>query len=274
MSKEIISHGVFINYDEAYNEIKLRIANDESLLELLNQLESCPLGRFLIQNRGLNAYWTKVITQDKGGYTNDFETKLITIPPIFNATQERYQIFKQQVLSLSNGSKILSVPAGLLPEFSEKLILSKKFKIDAYDLDSNCADQSGLAKLEDVNYIVKDVFKMNVKNHYDAVISNGLNIYLKTNDEVQKFFQILNNSLKQDGILISSFIASLEEVNIKNLDNAKFGKQVFADILNVTWTKTHAEDEFSQILSNCGFDIKEIIYDSQKMFPTIVAIKK
>ena len=34
MSKEIISHGVFTNYDEAYNEIKLRIANDESLLEL------------------------------------------------------------------------------------------------------------------------------------------------------------------------------------------------------------------------------------------------
>lgn len=274
MSKEIISHGVFTNYDEAYNEIKLRIAKDDALLTLLDKLDSCPLGRFLIQNRGVDAYWTKVITQNKGGYSNDFEVELVNRPPLCNATQERYQIFKQQILNLSANSKILSVPAGLLPEFSEELILSKKFKIDAYDLDSSCSEQSGLAELENVNYIVKNVFKMDVKNHYDAVISNGLNIYLKTNDEVQKFFQILSNSLKQDGILISSFIASLEGVNIKNLDNAKFGKQVFADILNVTWTKTHAEDEFSQILSNCGFDIKEIIYDSQKMFPTIVAIKK
>lgn len=46
--------------------------------------------------------------------------------------------------------------------------------------------------------------------------------------------------------------------------------------LDVYWTKTHTEDEFRQILSSCGFEIKEIIYiyDSQKMFPTVVAIKK
>ncbi|API85991.1 class I SAM-dependent methyltransferase [Francisella uliginis] len=274
MSKEIISHGVFTDYNDAYDEIKFRIANDENLLGLLNQLESCPLGRFLIQNRGLDAYWTKVITQNKGGYDSDFEKKLITIPPIFIATQERYQIFKQQIIDLPNNSKILSVPAGLLPEFSRELILSKNFNIDAYDLDSSCAAQSGLAELEGVNYIVKDVFKMDVKNHYDAVVSNGLNIYLKTNNEVQKFFQILNNSLKQGGIIVSSFIASLEDVSIKKLENAKFGKQIFADILNVTWTKTHAEDEFRQILFSCGFEIKEIIYDSQKMFPTVVAIKR
>lgn len=274
MSKEIISHGVFTDYNDAYNEIKFRIANDENLLGLLNQLESCPLGRFLIQNRGLDAYWTKVITQNKGGYNSDFEKKLITTPPIFIATQERYKIFKQQIINLLDNSKILSVPAGLLPEFSRELILSKNFNVDAYDLDSSCAAQSGLAELENVDYIVKDVFKMNAKNHYDAVVSNGLNIYLKTNNEVQKFFQILNNSLKQGGILISSFIASLDDVSIKNLENAKFGKQIFADILNVTWTKTHAEDEFRRILSSCGFEIKEIIYDSQKMFPTVVAIKR
>ena len=65
MSKEIVSHGVFSNYAEAYNEIKFRIKKDESLLKLLDLLGSCPLGRFLIQNRGLNAYWTKIITQYK-----------------------------------------------------------------------------------------------------------------------------------------------------------------------------------------------------------------
>ncbi|MED7788950.1 hypothetical protein [Francisella sp. 19X1-34] len=274
MSKEIISHGVFANYDDAYNEIKFRIKNDENLLELLDQLTTCPLGRFLIQNRGLDAYWTKVITQNKGNYTNDFESKLITIPPVFNATQERYQIFKQEVLSLLDDSNILAVPAGLLPEFSEELILSKNFKIDAYDLDSGCASESGLAGLENVNYIIKDVFKLDIENYYDAVVSNGLNIYLKTNDEVQKFFQILSSSLKQGGVLISSFLIPLDKVDTKNLDKAKFGKQIFVDILNVGWTMTHTEDEFCHIISGCGFEVKEIMYDSQKMFPTVVAIKK
>ncbi|WP_150467149.1 class I SAM-dependent methyltransferase [Francisella sp. SYW-9] len=274
MSKEIVSHGAFVSYDDAYNEIKLRIANDDVLLGLLSQLDNCPLGRFLIQNRGLNAYWTKVITQNKGGYSSDFENKLITTFSGFNATQERYLNFKQKISNLLSGSKILAVPAGLLPEFSEELILSKKFNIDAYDLDSSCAGQSGLAELEEVNYIVEDVFKMDVKNHYDAVVSNGLNIYLKTKGEVQKFFQILSDSLKQGGVLISSFLIPLDKVDIKDLDKAKFGRQIFVDILNVGWTMTHTEDEFCQILYSCGFDIKEIIYDSQKMFPTIVAIKK
>ncbi|QIV96749.1 hypothetical protein EDC55_10378 [Allofrancisella inopinata] len=274
MSKEIVSHGIFSNYDDAIAEIKSRIANDSHLKALLVQLESCPLGRFLIENRGLDAYWTKVITQNKGSYSNDFEAKLITTPPIFNATQERYQVFKQKILQLPDNIKILSVPAGLLPEFSQELLLSKNFQIDAYDPDPYCAEKSGLSKLKNVKYIVENVFRMKIENHYDAVVSNGLNIYLKTNEEVRCFYQILSNSLKQGGTLISSFIASLEGVDIKSPEHAKFGKEIFAEILNVKWTKTHTEEEFSQILSNCGFGIKEIIYDSQRMFPTVVAVKQ
>ena len=122
MPKDIVSHGIFANYEEAVDEIKSRVSSDEQLA-LLEQLEDCPLGRFLIQNRGLDAYWTKTITENKGGYANDFETKLITIVPAFVATQERAKFFKAEVANLPQGSHIMSVPSGLLPEFSKELIL-------------------------------------------------------------------------------------------------------------------------------------------------------
>ena len=59
MSKGIVSHGIFCSYSEAITEIKSRIADDDNLKSLLFDLESCPLGRFLIENTGLDAYWTK-----------------------------------------------------------------------------------------------------------------------------------------------------------------------------------------------------------------------
>jgi hypothetical protein len=71
MSKDIVSHGIFATYEEALAEIKARVSSDEHLA-LLEQLEDCPLGRFLIQNRGLDAYWTKTITQNNGNHANDF----------------------------------------------------------------------------------------------------------------------------------------------------------------------------------------------------------
>ena len=66
---DIVSHDTFSNFEEAKSEILLRV-KDKNLLSQLNELESCSLGRFLIQHRGLNAYWTKRRTDNKGGYDN------------------------------------------------------------------------------------------------------------------------------------------------------------------------------------------------------------
>ena len=97
---DIVSHNTFSSYEAAKNEILARV-NDKHLLSLLSDLESCSLGRFLIQHRGLDAYWTKRITENKeGGYYNSFEAKLITIPPAFVATQERSRLFIEQVNNL------------------------------------------------------------------------------------------------------------------------------------------------------------------------------
>ena len=127
-----------------------------------------------------------------------------------------------------------------------------------------------------VNFVVADIFKVNVADKYDAVVSNGLNIYLKTNQQVKDFYQIVSDSLKSDGTLITSFLNDPSGVNISNINpiNMSFAKNIFIDLLDIGWKKTHTEGEFVELLKECGFNTKEIIYDTDKMFPTVVAIKK
>lgn len=276
MSKDIVSHGIFSSYDEAVAEIKSRIADDKHLNKLLIELEGCPFGRFLIQNRGLDAYWTKRVTENKGNYFNDFEHRLVTEPLAFVATQFRSLVFKNNVADLKDNSYIMSVPAGLLPEFTKDLVLAKNFKIDAYDLDSRCIDQTELSKLANVEYIIADIFKVDIKNQYDAVVSNGLNIYLESDEKVSEFYNIIAKSLKPGGILITSFLkdSSEQDFSVVDKDQLAFTKDVFADILNIGWKKTHKEAEFYQILLKAGLVVKEIIYDNQKAFPTVIALKK
>lgn len=54
--------------------------------------------------------------------------QLITTPPIFNATQERYQIFRQKILELVDNAKILSIPAGFYQNFQKSWSYLKIFR--------------------------------------------------------------------------------------------------------------------------------------------------
>ena len=268
----IISHNSFNSYAEAKQEILNRI-NDTSLLDELDQYK---LGQFLILNRGLNAYWTKIITsKDISIAETDFEKNLILNMPTFMATQERFIIFKETVANLRYSSNIISAPAGLLPEFTHDLIIDKNFKIDAYDLDSSCSVLSGFDKLDNVKYHESNIFELDISSKYDYCISNGLNIYIKDNEQIISLYKVLNKSLKDGAKLVTSFLNHPELFSFENinLDNLKLEKKIFTDILNIGWKKYHAEREFILILEKAGFAIDDIVYDSQKIFPTVIATK-
>ena len=57
----VISHKHFESYSNACNEISSRIGDDKNLVNIYNQLKGSEFGRFLIENRGLDAYWTDVV---------------------------------------------------------------------------------------------------------------------------------------------------------------------------------------------------------------------
>ena len=54
----------------------------------------------------------------------------------------------------------------------------------------------------------------------------------------------------------------------------KFAKSIFLDLLDIGWKKTHKKGEFIKIIEDCGFNIETITYDTNKMFPTVIATKK
>ena len=76
-------------------------------LNLLEKLSTFSFGRFLIKNRGLNGYWTDVAVMhpEQGRTTKlnidglpfkNLESFLLDKAPIVLATQERFQIFKNE----------------------------------------------------------------------------------------------------------------------------------------------------------------------------------
>lgn len=59
-----------------------------------------------------------------------------------------------------------------------------------------------------------------------------------------------------------------------NIENALKQKAIFNDIINVTWQVFRTEAETRKQLDKAGFQILEVIYDFQGIFPTIIAKKK
>ncbi|NEQ35646.1 MAG: hypothetical protein F6K40_04770 [Okeania sp. SIO3I5] len=115
--QRVLSHG---NQNETIQQtidrIKQRIiqTGDKShvtvarQLELLNELVGFPLGQFLLQNRGLNGYWTDYVIehQYQGKVTGiDREGRSLTelekflLDKSFLATQQRYVNFSKIIQS-------------------------------------------------------------------------------------------------------------------------------------------------------------------------------
>ncbi|WP_232220337.1 hypothetical protein [Legionella tunisiensis] len=77
-------------------------------LDLLNQLAEFDFGRFLLQNQGINGYWTHYMLYHpqigrKSGKNNcgqpftELEAFILDRSPLMLATQERCEIFLQKI---------------------------------------------------------------------------------------------------------------------------------------------------------------------------------
>ena len=140
-----LSHQHFSSYDEAYNEIKGRIMDNKNLRVLIEKLAKTEFGRFLIQHRGLNAYWTDVMVNFptytnvmRGRYTT-WEQDMLDNFPSARATQKRFVFFKDSINEqVKNNSKILCAPSGLLPELVQinEMPDIQNVNIVAVDIDS------------------------------------------------------------------------------------------------------------------------------------------
>lgn len=293
----------------AVKKIKVKIANNinnyvstERQYQILEELLSFEMGRFLIANQGLNGYWTHYILnyplRDNIGKDSCFSTYCDNIcnterfilekAPGVLASQERFLCFLKIISqTVKNGHALASIPSGVS---SDLLLLKylniKNISISSIDLDIDSLDLTKhlYTKLNCqflLNLIQCDAWSIDFNNEFDLLISSGLTIYEPCNRKIFDLYKIFYKALRKNGTLVTSFLTfpavykELTEWNMKeiNLYNALMQKIIFSDLIGMKWECYRTSKETKQLLQEAGFLNVQIHYDKRKIFPTVTAIK-
>lgn len=270
-------------------------------LELLKELSEFDFGRFLLQNQGVNGYWTHYMLthpwfgrksgkNNRGESFSPLEHFLLDRAPTMLATQQRFEIFlKQNQQQVKNHAKLACVPSGMLGELLY-LDFSDINQIELVGIDydvETLQDAESLAHKKQLSHflklIEKDAWKMNFSNEFDLLSSNGLNFYEPDNNRVTDLYRCFHQALKPNGKLVTSFLTypptltdSCEWTMSKiNQEDLLLQKILFVDIIQVRWQQCYrSTEETKQQLTDAGFNAIEFIYDDAKMMPTVLAYKK
>lgn len=289
---KLITHSTISFFDP--EKIKTRLQSTANLtlslnetLNLLNQLTEFELGRFLLENQGLNGYWTSylILHGPKKTALSELEYWMVHKAPVVKATQERFRIFQRIIQSrLKSGMTLLSIPCGTMDDLIslDKTSVSN-VQLVGIDLDP---ESIALAKLNalkvgysNVRFIQRNAWELDTYEAYDLITSNGLNIYEVDDTKVIALYENFFKALKSQGILVTSFLtpppAMSKESTWKNIDPDALKKQkaIFADIIQAKWQVFRTEAQMRRHLEAAGFKISEVIYDEQGMFPTVIAQK-
>lgn len=277
-------------------EIEEQLRNSKSLtlpleteLSLLHELTKFELGKFLLQNKGLNGYWTRYIII--GDHSNvkegSLEDWILTQGPVVCATQQRFAIFQQETNKLlTSGMTLASIPCGLMDDLLSLNYAEKEnIKLVGIDLD---LESINLAKnnIEKYNKNVSTELKLenawdlSASEEYDLISSNGLNIYEPNDERVIKLYQEFYDALRPNGYLVTSFLTPPPVLNPDSpwrefsMENVIKQKAIFSDILQAKWQVFRTEAQVRNQLEQVGFKVLNVIYDKQAMFPTIIAQKE
>ena len=259
----------------------------EKQLALLDQLTQFDFGRFLLQNQGLNGYWTHYAltypwSQKETGSISELEKFMLEKAPVVIATQQRFEIFlKENQKSVKDNAILACIPCGMMGEL---LYLSydninniKLIGID-YDTDTlndakSLSDQRRLSKYAD--FLESNAWDLNIKNEFDLISSNGLNIYETDDEKVTQLYRKFYDALKPNGKLVTSFLAEPSEWDSKkiNQDDLLLQKIIFADIIQSKWQCYRSTQKTKEQLITSGFKDIQFVNDSAKIFPTVIAFK-
>jgi SAM-dependent methyltransferase len=306
--EKLISHTASVeNIDVLLQQISARIRNEndkpyatvERQLELLQQLTEFDFGLFLLQNRGINGYWThymlthpwfgkKTGKNNRGVMMGELESFILNRAPTILATQERFEIFlKMNQASVKNGAKLACIPSGMMGELlylnSDMGEVVQLIGID-YDphalLDAHkLALTRGLVEI--IHLEQANAWDLKIENAFDLISSNGLSIYEADDNKVTALFQEFFKALKPGGKLVTSFLtppptlsdACEWDFSQINQDDLLLQKIIFVDILDSKF-QCYRSTAFTQTqLESVGFSRIEFIQDKANMFPTVVAYK-
>lgn len=291
----LISHKLINAAGPSIEAVRKRIESATSLtlsqeetLGLLEELVGFDLGRFLLENKGLNGFWTAylILHGPKKDVESDLEKWMLHQAPAVLATRERFGIFQQEIKGrLREGMSLASIPCGVMDDL---LTLDYKdnpeIRLTGIDLDQVSLDQAsenalGRGLKDKTHFSKESAWESNHDDEFDLITSNGLNIYEPNEERVVELYRNFARALKPDGVLITSFMTPppvlSKESTWRNLNPADLMKQkaLFADIIQASWQCFRTEAQTREQLEAAGLQVVKVIYDKCGMFPTVIAQK-
>lgn len=291
------------NYDieEVKNEVKqriLQVQNDQDRNEqmlIYEQLCEFEFGRWLLANRGLNAYWSHYLIHFEEYYEGDIESQLHELEkemllksPGVVAAKEIDSLRSQKLQNLlKNDLTLASVPCGLMNDLLRLDIKDYKgIKLVGIDADYNAIHLAKSNAFKHANesittFINEDAWKLNIHNEFDVLCSAGLNMYVKEESKLLELYKKFYDAIKPEGCLLitSNTPPSDQEghvfwnMNLIDMAEVRRQKVIYNDVIQVRQGLYPNENEIVQQLKSVGFNQVNIIHESRKMFPLFQAFK-
>lgn len=253
-------------------------------LELLHELASFNLGRFLLHNRGLNGYWTSYIFRNNANPKTlcNLESWLLN-ESFYVMARERFYVFQAEISKkLKANMTLASIPCGLMDEllfldysaYNNIKLVGIDADQESLDLARLNADEQGFSK-DQVQFIQKDAWNLNMKDEFDLLTSNGLNMYEACEERLIALYQSFYQALKPNGTLIISFIPPAPEHINSIISTEQFLKErsLFSDIVPINYLNFCTEEQMKRQLLLAGFTVEKIVYNAVEMAPVVIARK-
>ncbi len=302
-SSRLISHDgqPRVTFSQAIDVIKARLrtgadvpgATLEQQFDLVDKLAEFELGRFLLLNRGLNAYWThRLVTHETGsfppGAVSELERTVFDSMPAVLATRERFDIFRRELQALLRpGIVVASVPCGWMGDLlqlqyascPDVTLLGVDLDQDALDGARALAAERGLESRLSLH--CTDAWSMNLTQAAHVLTSNGLNIYEPDDSRVIELYQRFFDVLKPGGRLVTSFLTpppSLSDQSpwdMSAVSPVSLAMQhlLFVRVIEVKWSAFRTHAQTCEHLKRAGFTDIRFVDDRARIFPTVIARK-
>lgn len=211
---------------------------------------------------------------------SNIEEFILFKAPIMQATQERYRIFQQEIRKyVRQNSSMASCPSGLMNDI---LTVTPSFPVDfrlyGIDIDQESLDEAKrqVSQLDNApicHFSQGDAWKFTLLEPVDFITSNGLNIYVESDDSVVELYRQFYRVLKPGGVMLTSIITTPAEWRLDEIDSEALRLQriIFDDILEVTWRNYRSTEKTRAQLEEVGFTDIMFINDVCGMYPSVVA---
>ncbi|HEX4840519.1 MAG TPA: methyltransferase domain-containing protein [Rhabdochlamydiaceae bacterium] len=285
-------------------EVKIRERGDlpsvsvDEQIAVLQDLIQFPLGRFIVEKKGANGFWTDYMitfpeTRRKTGRNiegkplSKWEDFLVNRSPVVLASQERYKIFQRTAQSLiKDGVVLASIPCGVM---NDLLTLDysnvANFKLIGIDIDKESIDlakkQAEAKNSRSVEFRIQNAWELEDQNSFDVITSSGLNVYEDDIEKVLELYRQFYRALKPGGVLITSVLTYPPGEGKKtdwdltgmSEETLRMEQILHKEILGVKWRNFCSINEIELQFMKAGFSKVDVILDRRRIFPTVIAYK-